>query len=108
MIITLEDISSIKDLTGSFTNLGPMSLDNPPEGLIRDRAALANPAPFGGIDLNSANLAMLIKRDGRGVVLPIAQQDLAQLSNIEGLEPKILSIIPANQSHVFASMVEHP
>jgi hypothetical protein len=51
---------------------------------------------------------MLIKRDGRGVVLPLAQQDLAQLSNIEGLEPKVLSIVPASQSPVFSSLVEHP
>lgn len=62
----------------------------------------------GGIDLNSANLAMLIKRDGRGVVLPIAQQDLAQLSNMEGLEPKVLSIVPVSQSPVFASLVGQP
>lgn len=60
---------------------------------------------LGGIDFNSANLAMLIKRDGKGVVLPLAQQDLAQLSNIEGLEPEILSIKPASQSPVFASFV---
>ena len=56
---------------------------------------------LGGIDLNSANLSMMIKRDGRGVVLPLAQQDLAQLSNIEGLDPVILSIKPASETPVF-------
>ena len=50
---------------------------------------------YGGIDLNSANLNLQIKRDGRGVPLPLARQDMAQLSNIEGLDPVILSIKPA-------------
>jgi hypothetical protein len=67
-----------------------------------DKAALAEPP--GGIDLNSANLAMLIKRDGKGVVLPLAQQDLAQLSNIEGLDPVILSIKPASETPVFSQL----
>ena len=52
---------------------------------------------------------MMIKRDGKGVVLPIAQQDLAQLSAVigDGLEPEILSIIPASQSPVFAQLLGH-
>jgi len=50
---------------------------------------------LGGIDLNSANLDLQIKRDGRGVPLPLAQQDMAQLSHIQGFEPEILSIRPA-------------
>ena len=63
----------------------------------------------GGIDLNSANLAMMIKRDGKGVVLPLAQQDLARLSRAvgEGLEPHILSIVPAANSLVFAQLIAH-
>ena len=62
----------------------------------------------GGIDLNSANLAMMIKRDGKGVVLPLAQQDLAQLSNFEGLDPVILSIQPASQTPVFSQLKASP
>ena len=58
----------------------------------------------GGIDLNSANLAMLIKRDGKGIVLPLDQQDLARLSNIEGLDPVILSIKPASQTPLFSQL----
>jgi len=49
----------------------------------------------GGIDFNAANLAMVIKRDGSGVALPIAQQDMAQLSRIQGFDPEILKIRPA-------------
>jgi len=67
-----------------------------------DNALLAQKP--GGIDLNSANLSMMIKRDGKGVVLPLAQQDLAQLSNIEGLDPIILSIKPASETPVFAQL----
>ena len=48
----------------------------------------------GGIDMNSANMAMAIKRDGRGVVLPLDQQDLAQLSLAQGFDPDIIAIKP--------------
>jgi hypothetical protein len=48
----------------------------------------------GGIDLNSANLNMQIKRDGNGVPLPVSEQDLSQV-RIDGLVPVILSIQPA-------------
>ena len=75
-----------------------------------DKARVTDAAMKGGIDLNSANLAMMIKRDGKGVVLPLASQDLAQLSNAvgDGLEPRILSIVPASQSPVFAQLLGHP
>jgi hypothetical protein len=49
----------------------------------------------GGIDLNSTNMNLVIKRDGHGVPLPLAQQDLAQLSKIQGFVPVIISIQPA-------------
>jgi len=57
-----------------------------------DSAQAAMP---GGIDLNSANLNLQIKRDGRGVPLPLSQQDMAQLSTIQGFVPVILEIKPA-------------
>ncbi len=49
----------------------------------------------GGIDLNPANLNLRIKRDGKGVPLPIGRQDMGQLNNIEGLVPVIIKIVPA-------------
>lgn len=61
-----------------------------------DRASVAGPTDLGGIDLNSANLAMVIKRDGRGVPLPVSQQDMAQLARIKGFVPRILEIKPAS------------
>jgi len=51
--------------------------------------------PLGGIDLNSANMKLQIKRDGRGVPLPLLQQDWAQLSQIQGFIPTITEIRPA-------------
>ena len=53
-----------------------------------DAALLAK----GGIDFNAANLNLQIKRDGRGVPLPLAQQDMAQLSKIQGFVPQIIEI----------------
>ena len=68
----------------------------------------AQASDFGGIDFNSANLAMMIKRDGKGVVLPLARQDLAQLGNIEGLDPFIISIKPASQTPLFSQLLTSP
>jgi hypothetical protein len=49
----------------------------------------------GGIDFNAANLNLQIKRDGLGVPLPLAQQDMAQLMQIQGFVPQIIEIKPA-------------
>jgi hypothetical protein len=54
---------------------------------------------LGGIDLNAANMNFMIKRDGNGVPLPLAQQDMAQLSRIKGFVPKILDIKPVTVSY---------
>ena len=59
---------------------------------------------FGGIDMNSANLAMTIKRDGKGVPLPLAQQDMAQLSRIQGFVPVIIEIKSAITLPIFSEL----
>jgi hypothetical protein len=61
----------------------------------------------GGIDFNSANLNLKIKRDGNGVPLPIGQQDMASLSHLEGLEPVVLDIHPASMSTPFFSQLKN-
>ena len=61
--------------------------------MITDQPAAIMRRP-GGIDLNPANLAMTIKRDGKGVSLPFNEKDMAQLSGMEGLEPHLLGISP--------------
>ncbi len=57
----------------------------------------------GGIDLNTANLNLQIKRDGNGVPLPISQQDLEHI-NIDGLVPVIMEIKPAAVLPVFSEL----
>ena len=68
-----------------------------------DAAVVATKAP-GGIDMNSANLAMLVKRDGNGVPLPVTKQNLDNV-RLNGLEPRILSIVPATSSPLLADLV---
>ncbi len=55
----------------------------------------------GGIDMNSANLELQIKRDGSGVPLPLDQQDLDNIK-IDGLVPVILQIVPAANVPLFS------
>jgi len=57
---------------------------------------LVDAAMKGGIDLNAANLDLQIKRDGKGVPLPVSQQDMAQLARISGFVPRILEIKPVS------------
>ncbi|MBF0523215.1 MAG: hypothetical protein HQL24_09195 [Candidatus Omnitrophica bacterium] len=63
------------------------------EGLVKgiDQALVTR---NGGIDLNAANLDLEIKRDGKGMPLPVAQQNIENI-HIEGLIPMILDIKPA-------------
>jgi hypothetical protein len=75
----------------------------PAEGTLKERllASTALPRSYaaqiapGGIDLNSQNMRLIdLKRDGKGVPLPFAQQDMATLSHITGFEPQIREISP--------------
>lgn len=53
----------------------------------------------GGIDLSADRMDLKIKRDGKGVVLPIADQDLQNL-RIDGLTPVLLNVAPATPASV--------
>ncbi len=53
----------------------------------------------GGIDLSAERMDLKIKRDGKGVVLPIADQDLQNL-RIDGLTPVLLNVAPATPASV--------
>jgi hypothetical protein len=59
---------------------------------------------YGGIDLNAANLKLLIKRDGKGFPLPVNMQDMEQLRNIQGFAPEIIEIRPAVNLPVFSEL----
>ena len=56
---------------------------------------IENEKNTGGIDFNPRLLDLQIKRDGRGVPLPLPMQDVENI-NIEGLYPIIINIAPAN------------
>ena len=87
------------NLAEAFHRIFPQGVDKAKEELRsqwkRGKAMVGNNNPLGGIDLNAANLNLQIKRDGKGVPLPLAQQDMAQLVNIQGFVPIILEIKPA-------------
>ncbi|MBF0485174.1 MAG: hypothetical protein HQL16_01540 [Candidatus Omnitrophica bacterium] len=61
-----------------------------------DAAALTKDV-YGGISLSQSTLDMEIKRDGKGVVLPVSQQDFDNI-HIDGLVPVILDIKPVNNN----------
>jgi len=103
------DAFVVKDEKGKLLKLSLTNNINGPKiiGVIRKDRAMGAINP-GGIDLNSANLDLQIKRDGLGVPLPLAQQDLASLSDIEGLDPVILSIKPASQTPLLSQLQTSP
>ncbi|MBF0490259.1 MAG: hypothetical protein HQL15_06515 [Candidatus Omnitrophica bacterium] len=69
-----------------------------------DKAMGSKKSLYGGIDMNSVNLTLEIKRDGKGVPLPLALQDMAQLSRIEGFIPEIIEIKPAVGLPIFSEL----
>ncbi len=62
---------------------------------VSSTPAVSNDSTVGGIDFDPSKLNLQIKRDGRGVPLPLPQQDLENI-NIKGLYPVILNILPVN------------
>jgi hypothetical protein len=48
----------------------------------------------GGIDLNPEFLDLKIKRDGAGIPLPLPQQSIEQMMQIEGFLPVIINVTP--------------
>jgi hypothetical protein len=88
---TQASVDEIENILGS---LGP-KVSRQPDGLwVRNTDAAMN----GGIDVNAAYLNLHIKRDGSDAPMPFAQQDMAQLNNLAGLNPVILKIQPAIKS----------
>jgi len=64
---------------------------------------MGRPTDVGGIDLNAANMKLLIKRDGKGMILPISQAILNRIK-INGLVPVILSIRPAADTPLMSEL----
>ncbi len=80
-------------------------LDSDGNGIWRANQAMSADKK-GGIDLNAANLNFQIKRNGRGVPLPLPQQDMKMLQGIEGFIPTILEIKPVTTLPMFSSLKE--
>jgi len=60
----------------------------------------------GGIDFAESTLEMQVKRNGKGIVLPVSQQDLDSI-HINGLYPEILEIRPIGKVPFFSKAVEN-
>jgi hypothetical protein len=86
----------------------PLSVTSIKEIKYDPATTAPSPAMFnstkGGIDFNSSNLNLLIKRDGAGVPLPLALQDVASLSRIKGFFPVILEIKSARNLPIFSEL----
>ncbi|MBF0490978.1 MAG: hypothetical protein HQL15_10310, partial [Candidatus Omnitrophica bacterium] len=61
----------------------------------------------GGIDLTGSNFDLQIRRDGKGVPLPVMQQDMAQLSRIEGFVPVIIDIKPVTSLPLLSELEQN-
>jgi len=76
--------------------------DGGPAGATVDSAMMTSRRPVdiegtrkvGGIDLNPALLDLKIKRDGNGIPLPMPQQSIQELMEIEGFLPVIINVTP--------------
>ena len=72
-------------------------------GQIVDRALISD---VGGIDMNSANMDLQIKRDGKGVPLPLQFQDMEKLQGIQGFVPVIINIMPVTSMPLLTEIQE--
>ncbi|HSV43286.1 MAG TPA: HPr family phosphocarrier protein, partial [Candidatus Bathyarchaeia archaeon] len=78
-------------------------------GPERQAAALAIksvPNAPGGIDFNPALFDLEIKRDDKGVPLPIEMQSVPELNNIQGFVPVILEITPATNLPMLLGLMD--
>ncbi len=60
-----------------------------------DEAMMVNKENFGGINLDPAMLDLQIKRDGKGVPLPVGDQDFSMM-HIQGFLPIIINVTPVS------------
>lgn len=102
-----KDQSMLGKVLKMLAQQPPLFLANPDAavtGIVGTVDTIPNQDKNGGIDLNSVNLNLRIKRDGAGVPMPLAQQDAASLSRIEGFFPVIIEIKPAVGLPIFSEL----
>jgi hypothetical protein len=88
-VLTLDTVSVAANAVSLFHSMDVLYKDISPQNTLK-----------GGIDLNAVNLDLQIKRDGKGILLPVSQQDLEDM-HIEGLIPLMLDIKPATGATLF-------
>ena len=96
--VTFHYVHARKGEPRIYVSSGSIQMDLPKQNIVSIsilNQAMGAENRVGGINFNSANMDFQIKRDGRGVPLPMVQQDMAQLSSIQGFEPEITAIKPA-------------
>ncbi len=89
-LVSRHVIELAEDALIGFSNAGAAAANQSSPGNDSGSSSLAAP---GGIDFDPTNMNLQIKRDGRGVPLPLPQQNVEQI-NIEGLFPVIIRSIP--------------
>jgi hypothetical protein len=104
--IGLEQYDYLVEIQDDGTDNGTMDMSEPHKGRAASRTDDKAMPANGGIDFNSSDFAMTIKRNGRGLPLPISQQDMAQLSRIGGFVPRILEIRSAS-NFPFLNQAQH-
>ncbi|MFP4473545.1 MAG: hypothetical protein ACLFPX_06755 [Candidatus Omnitrophota bacterium] len=68
----------------------------------------AEAEPVGGIDFNSDQLDLKVRRDGSGVPLPMDQQVPAELMRIDGFVPVIINVAPAPNLPMMLGLADEP
>jgi 6-phosphogluconolactonase/glucosamine-6-phosphate isomerase/deaminase/CheY-like chemotaxis protein len=96
-------IKNIVKYDGTMNNVSPTigSLQPNPTGQFP-----AQPK-YGGIDLNTANLKLQIKRDGNGIALPLQMQDVSNIK-VDGFVPTIIEIKPVTNLPVLMGLNDNP
>ncbi len=90
-LIPPEAQPEMENLIGEQFRTGAEAVSSP---LAQDAETDAG-SYYGGIDLNSDMLDLQIKRDGRGVALPLPQQPIQNMT-IQGFMPIIIDVVPVN------------
>ncbi len=93
-----DKLKGLKDEVPEFLKkVPPQVMQAPPKKVSSNSNASEAVASstVGGIDFDPSKLNLQIKRDGRGVPLPLPQQNLENI-DIKGLYPVIINILPIN------------
>ena len=85
-------------------NMNKLSAEVSKLAPINDKAML-NPNDLGGIDFNPKLFDLEIKRDGKGVALPVDQQPLGEI-HIDGFIPVIINITPIQNLPLLLGFVD--